>query len=65
MVRRSKINVTEIGLYILIMCIVVKRQTKRTWWIECSTCKQWFHQRCVKISKEKAKNDNVYCFKCT
>ena len=44
---------------------VIKRQTKRTWWIECSTCKQWFHQRCVKISKEKAKNDNLYCFKCT
>ena len=32
----------------------MKRPNSRTWWVSCSTCGQWFHIRCVNLTKEKA-----------
>ena len=44
----------------------MKRPNKRTWWVQCSVeeCGQWFHQRCVGITKEAARRDIYTCPDC-
>ena len=44
----------------------MKKANKRSWWVQCSVveCGQWYHQRCVGISKRVAERDNFTCPKC-
>ena len=38
----------------------MKREREGTWWIQCTGCDQWFHQRCAGVTKKAAKKD-YYC----
>ena len=42
---------------------IVKKERAGAWWVQCTTCEQWFHQRCIKVSKKTLKND-YYCQIC-
>ena len=46
----------------------MKRANKRTWWVQCSEekgCGQWYHQRCVGVTKNQAATKEYLCAKCS
>lgn len=46
----------------------MKRPNRRTWWVQCSEekgCGQWYHQRCVGVTKKQAATKEYLCTKCS
>lgn len=43
---------------------VMKRANKRTWWVQCVQCTQWYHIRCVKLTKKEAQDNEFTCEDC-
>ena len=43
----------------------MKRESKRSWWVQCIECEQWYHIRCVNITKKEAEEHDFTCLKCT
>ena len=46
----------------------MKGPNKQTWWVQCSEekgCGQWFHQRCVGVTKNQAETKEYLCTNCT
>ena len=44
----------------------MKKANKRSWWVQCSgvECGQWYHQRCVGVTRKVAERDDFICPKC-
>ena len=42
----------------------MKKPNSRTWWVSCCRCGQWFHIRCVNLTKAKAQNESFTCPNC-
>ena len=42
----------------------MKKPNSRTWWVSCGNCDQWFHIRCVNLTKKKAQNESFTCENC-
>ena len=40
---------------------IMKRPNSHTWWVSCSKCGQWYHIRCVKLTKKVAQNNSFNC----
>ena len=42
----------------------VHNPVEDTEWIHCDQCKRWFHQQCLRVSKEAAAAETFYCTRC-
>ena len=42
----------------------MKKPNSRTWWVSCCKCSQWYHIRCVNLTKKKAQNESFTCENC-
>ena len=43
---------------------VMKRANKRTWWVQCAQCTQWYHIKCAKLTKQEAQDNEFTCEDC-
>ena len=42
----------------------MKKPNSRTWWVSCCKCGQWYHIRCVNLTKKRAQDDSFTCESC-
>ena len=40
---------------------LMKRKNSNSWWVQCASCDQWFHIRCVKMTKQQAETTDFKC----
>ena len=57
--RRPKQYRTKSREYVPVYCICRLPETLNMKWVECSSCKQWYHPTCVEIPKQAIKNKSV------
>ena len=46
-------------------CCIVKREREGTLWVQCDGCQQWYHARCIGLSrKQLTRLDTFFCKSC-
>ena len=45
-------------------CCIVKREWEGTLWVQCDGCQQWYHARCIGLSRKQLTRLDTFFCKC-